>query len=81
MQIGDTEVFSSDPLSVCDLPVDMSEVVRQLCRCRLFDRADTSGVGKAFRPPEPAERRMDRTSKLGHPAQDLISFPRSNIWQ
>jgi hypothetical protein len=48
MKVSDTEICPADPLSVCDLLIDVSKIAGQLRRRRLFNRANARGVGKAL---------------------------------
>jgi hypothetical protein len=82
MKIRDREMVSDEPTPVRKRLVNVSEVIFQLCRLRLFHRRPAARVGaKAFCPPKSPKRRMHCARKIRHPAQSFISLRRPDCRQ
>src|SRR5580704_14882960 len=69
------ETIAQEPLPVCEMIVDLSEVFGQLCRRRMF-HGTLAGrvVAKSLCPPKSSKGRVHGARKIRHPAQSLISF-------
>jgi hypothetical protein len=68
IKVCDTHIWSRNLLTICDLLIDMSEVAGQLCRRRLFNRADASDVARRSARPATTCRRPDVPYSKGTPS-------------